>query len=402
MQKFLSLNLWAVFLPQFAFDYELESGKSSWSLTHTIMTPSFTFVHAGLYGVRGTYSDCFRNMWSKLRPWAIPSAVHLAVAHKLLGFVQDELKHNPGHSLLNSAPESSLSYRQSETWHGNDYLTRDLGNSAVVVDRDGLSLLQTAVLCSSNEPDSHRSAVVCFLSGISPRLKDQDMLYAIEHVPKADFKALLLQFPPGPLQLRSSVLFHSYRMETALLAEPQIFGPLWAVACRKAADNDTAEMLDVLLRRGENINGICGPYGTVLHAALAKHILGRGGNPEKLLSLLIQHGADPNSPGPDGNALEFVWKLANTVRDTNFIFARRYAPLIRYLIDRGAINRRTDPNGRVPSLESMLTFGTTMCLYRCGQELYVHERLLSGNMEEFHEDYRRAYDIHVRPRLPSA
>lgn len=390
------------FLPQFAFDYEVESGKSSWSLTHTVLTPLFTHLHIQHSTELRTGSGCICRHFPYLTTPRLLSGPHLAVVHMLLGFVQDELKHNPVHPLLNSAPETVLdTSEQPEMRSGSSYVGRGLSTSAVAVGRDRLSLLQTAVLCSTMHRGPRRSALVSFLASVSPRLKDQDLLYAIQGASVADIKTLLLQFPPGPLQLRSSIDFQGFGAGKARLAEPQFFGPLWAVALRNAADNDTVEILDVLLQRGENINGICGPYWTALHAALAKHFFSPDMILRGMLNLLIQRGADGNLPGRDGNALEYLWKRANT-HPVNFNRVSKYASHIRYLIDNGAINQRADPNGRVPSLESMLTFGTSKCLFDRRQEIYVHGRVVTGNKQEFDEDYRRAYDMYVRPRLPGA
>lgn len=227
------------------------------------------------------------------------------------------------------------------------------------------------------------------------------MLYAIETAPIADARALLLQFPPGPLLLRSSFVFQNYISEIKALAEPKILGPLWAVACRRVANNDTAEMLDLFLQRGENINGLCGPDGTALHAALAKHDSNRTIAQRDMLDLLMQRGADPNLPGPDGNVLEYLLKRANTHATHQFKYARGHTTLIRFPFDGVAINRRTDPNGRVRGLGLLLTFGATMPLFISGPEYYTYGRVLTIDMHGLKNDYRWAYNYHVETRMPA-
>ncbi|KIW92976.1 uncharacterized protein Z519_06825 [Cladophialophora bantiana CBS 173.52] len=158
-------------------------------------------------------------------------------------------------------------------------------------------------------------------------------------------------------------------------------------------------MLGMFLKCGENINRVYDLYSTALHAALAKYIFNDKGFPVEMLSLLLQRGAGLNSPGPDGNALEYLWKLANTRRHNKLGYAGRYGPLIRDLIDREAVNKRADPNGRVPSAELMLTLCTNMPLFNCGQENYTRGGVLPCEMKECGDDYRYAYDTYARLRL---
>jgi hypothetical protein len=132
------------------------------------------------------------------------------------------------------------------------------------------------------------------------------------------------------------------------------FLPLWEVAKREDAE-DTESVIDLFLRRGEDINAQCGPFGTALHSFL-KNVNERNRNYQsEVLQMLVRKGADVNAEGLKGKALEYIWMLANTSRHGKVKYARKYLEPLRDLINLGAVNMREDPNGMVPSVVRMMS-----------------------------------------------
>lgn len=249
----------------------------------------------------------------------------------------------------------------------------------------------------SERDHSHcrRSALVSFLTNISQRLRDRDLIYAVQHMPVADIKALLSRPPSGPLRPREEC--HS--------GEPS-YNPLRAVVHRKELDKDTIEILDIFLQRVADINSGCDPANrTALHCFVT--VDRHQSNAKEFLNVLIRRCADPSISIPDGNVLELLWEIANTTeifkysaryRD-EFERTQQYAPIIRCLIEAGAVNRRTDPNVQLPDLRSMLTFATTNHLFHFGRKQYLCCVVLTHNTKEGEEQYRHAYDTCVPSRL---
>lgn len=130
---------------------------------------------------------------------------------------------------------------------------------------------------------------------------------------------------------------------------------MWYIVIRTRSmfNDDLAELIDIFMRRGEDINAQCGPIGTALHSAL----LDVEPHPWffRKLELLIAKGANVNASGPLGTPLEFLWRLANTKASLGSVEDLKKA--IHWLMERGAVNNRCDPNGSIPSRERMLSFG---------------------------------------------
>lgn len=94
-------------------------------------------------------------------------------------------------------------------------------------------------------------------------------------------------------------------------------GPLWELARGDSLDGNFESMLDLLLARGEPLNQICGPGGTMLHALIIKSATFSNYNMQildylsvdvKRIRALIERGADVNAQGPRGKPLELVWR----------------------------------------------------------------------------------------------
>jgi len=126
------------------------------------------------------------------------------------------------------------------------------------------------------------------------------------------------------------------------------------------------------LRRGEDINAQCGPFGTALHSFLRGVDEGYRGHQFEMLQTLVRKGADVNAEGPKGKPLEYIWMLANTSRHGKMKYIRKYQKLLRDLINLGAVNMREDPNGMVPSVERMTSWPTEYySVYKEYQRFYL-------------------------------
>jgi hypothetical protein len=74
----------------------------------------------------------------------------------------------------------------------------------------------------------------------------------------------------------------------------------------------------------------------------------------KFVELLIEKGLDINRLGPHGNALEYLWQVANERVANETGGGLGFA--ICHLIDLGSVNHRQDPNSLVPSVDEIRDF----------------------------------------------
>lgn len=367
------------FLVEHAYEFEQGSGTSSWPLINTVMNQDFVMLHWEWCSLIGPGAGCVFGFSELSYPWLLSSGIHLAVVHKLLNFVEEAVRQNPACTEPTSDfAELALLYRSFFT------------------DKRNLDLLQTAILYSIDFASPERSDMVTFLAAVSPRLKDPDMLIALRKAPLRDVEALLTHFPVGPLRLQSLLMDPTNQLSGRHWDEPQTLGPLWEVSRRLGGGN--AKLLDLFIQRGENVNSLCGPDGTAAHSVVSNFVeqpLARIAH----LDLLISRGADLKTPGRDGNVLEYYWKAVNA--NVGW-FQYDHPSLVKYLIDHGLENRRPDPNGKVPSLETMLLFGSWHTWpdgEDYDQNYYRYGEYRPTDQAQFDDDYREAYDEHVRPRL---
>jgi hypothetical protein len=104
-------------------------------------------------------------------------------------------------------------------------------------------------------------------------------------------------------------------------------------------------MFDLFLRRGEDINGQCGPGGTAIKSLSQLPDIYR----EEMLDMLVRKGASVHVSGPNGNTLECVWKIANEQQISKpYTYATSYIGPIHRLIELGAVKRRRELNGIGP------------------------------------------------------
>jgi len=144
-------------------------------------------------------------------------------------------------------------------------------------------------------------------------------------------------------------------------AKTATFRPFWGVGRRNVVG--TAAIIDHLKDAREDINGICGPFGTVLHSFVDRLPMLPDSRSEKVLDLLLENGADVHVVGPYGNVLEFLWWRANCIG-----WKRKHKLSLRWffrrLIDAGAVNTRPGSNGVVPTREEMLAFAQDASYWR--------------------------------------
>lgn len=156
-----------------------------------------------------------------------------------------------------------------------------------------------------------------------------------------------------------------------------ILGPFWLIG-KRGWGTETAEMIDLFLKRGEDINEQQGPSGTAIHSQVDEAPTYSG----RLVELLVRKGANINRSGPQGNALEYLWRKFNTVGSRRWRKLREYGSAIRHLIGLGAVNSRPDPNGLVPSIDRMMTCDASWNEYLECRRYYLERHLKDGEVPD--------------------
>ena len=117
-------------------------------------------------------------------------------------------------------------------------------------------------------------------------------------------RMLLSTRPKRPILLHKNTLHVPVYLDDSqkdLNYQGENFGPLWELAKSNkfyyCSDKDYAEnMLDVLIERGESLNEVCGPGGTILHAIIIhlqyEHFLGL--SHLSMVQKLLRRGIDVN------------------------------------------------------------------------------------------------------------
>ena len=236
-----------------------------------------------------------------------------------------------------------------------------------------MSLLEIAIHHASLRPPVRPSQmrILKMLLEEYSHADDAEMIFALQHSSAEVVQALLAHWPDGKLTLKPNILrpdklFQREISRGGLLRvihEGLDIGPLWYIARRDSffsGEDTAAAFFELFMRRGENINGQCGPVGTALHSALlcfcsfSSRLRSSMPHPRWIFdhgmwNILIAKGADVNASGPFGTPLEFLWRLANTVEEPEYRNVKLWTSGIRWLITKGAKNSRPDPNGSVPS-----------------------------------------------------
>ena len=341
----------ALYMLHHALDVEQVVKLASYMSLQPGMSISFLRYHRFFWRERDAVCECFQDCPAPLHP------LHLAIAHGLEGYVKDFLSVTYKNNGPGSHEWDDIFYVET---NGDYHRPRKCPRSLQ------MSLLEFAIRHASKPSDipvSQTSIVALLLKQYS-HAHDAEMIVALQYSSAEVVKLLLRDWQDGKMILKSNLIDDDECLEKELsssgLSEicPDVsdVGPMWHVARRIHIDfHDDAELIDLFIRRGEDINAQCGPVGTALHSALLH--LARDAWDLGMGRRLVVKGANVNVSGPLGTPLELVWRLANTVRHRRYKNMQPYVQTIRWLIESGALNNRCDPNGSVPSRERMLSFG---------------------------------------------
>ena len=224
-------------------------------------------------------------------------------------------------------------------------------------------------------------------------MADYHTLMVIQKTSIETVKALLKYPIPTRLSIPCSLLAREHRKLLYLFDENNgivTYTLLGGFLHWSPGDTDrSSEVMDLLLARGEDINAVCSPLGTVLHNILDAMSFRYQNVIHRWESLMLK-GANIDVSGPFGNLLEFIWKLANTAGisrlykevDDDFVLdhdltnsrenVEGFRELLKYLLGKGLENKQLDPNGCIPTEQQMLAWGQNMQHF-CDCRIYYRE-----------------------------
>jgi hypothetical protein len=295
--------------------FEEDSQKSSFPLISSALSTDFVYGHQIAYGD----GEC---RWCCLPLRLVHEPIHLAIAHGWLRYVEDYLSVK-GRGMNRKVPN----VREVAVW----------------------------CACRKQHKSGYVKAVECddILAVVlkhHPLVKDDDVIAALIGGSPAALQILLQYRGPGKLCLKPSDS-HIEFSGRHVWKKGERYGPLWFIEERESSDSESEAIIDLLLERGEDINDLCGPLGSILHSHIQNQEF-RAMYNYKFVELLIDKGLDINRSGPQGNALEYLWQVANQ-RVENETGGEELGLAICHLIDLGSVNHRQDPNGLVPSVDEM-------------------------------------------------
>ncbi|KIW33020.1 uncharacterized protein PV07_04523 [Cladophialophora immunda] len=335
-----------------ASEYEETSATSSAPLLEALANSVFINLH-----LRMCHEACSWRVdeLSRVHNFRL-ELVHLVAAHGLHRYVKDHVE-----ELQKRQPAkypNSIVNRLLEMVH-----LKKTQDSAMAL--KWLKRVAVSSMVRYLGPPQDLFETTAFLLEQCPIVEDIEILAAVASRSIASLE-VLLKYRRGDISLLKVATedFPIYLGGFATLLQGEDFGPLVALGDRVGRDDDvlledTQEVLAMLMHRGVQVNASCGSLGGVLHYII-KSLLERSVfTPISVhpIDLLLEKGADINQLGSQGTPLELLWKLANTWEVESTIGVGRSRELLRALIDRGAVNRRRDPNGLVPSVIQMRLFG---------------------------------------------
>ncbi|OAL26100.1 hypothetical protein AYO20_10234 [Fonsecaea nubica] len=335
--------------------YEKTSATSSYPLIETLAGSFFLDLHLD------PCNACQRcgglRLLSEADKFKV-ELVHLAAVHDMCRFVEDvvrELQERQVTKYSKDIVDRFLEMIYPSKAHASGKALRILKKAAV---KSQFSLV--LALAVHDIPDS-----VYFLLEQCLIVEDIEITAAICYcLPR--LLRLLLKYHPGDITSLKHDQFEVglYLAWISDYPEGNVCWPLLAFAhaasvypgTRKNYVRDAQETLVMLIDRGVQVDGTCGPLGGVLHY-IARPLTHGMNITVQIIDLLVGRGVNINQLGPQGTPLELLWKLANTEKypDKSHTYSCRM--LMRALIDRGAVNTRKDPNGLVPSVIQMRLFG---------------------------------------------
>ncbi len=361
----------ALFMLHHTAEVEQNLGLPSYDMLQPGMSDSFLYYHRLYWALRDLICACFQYCPQPLHP------LHLAIAHGLDGYVK---------GFLSKIGEKSLHGKHKwDDWYYLEVQDSFFRPGVRTQTSFRISLLEFAIHHASKHfhNGTFQVRIVAILLDHNPCVHDAEMISALQMASAEVVQLLLPHWPDGKIVLEQDPLGSddgleretSYSGLSKFCQEKFNVGPMWYIARRGRYETfleDNGELIDLFLQRGEDINDQCGPLGTALHGALLR--LSQYDSNPTMQKLLVEKGADVNASGPLGTPLEFVWRLANTVRRGKYRYVTPFMTAIHWLIGNGAVNNQRDPNGSVPSREQMLSFGTSgMEAYRESQRLYRGE-----------------------------
>ena len=343
----------ALYMLHHAIEVEQVLGVPSYKILQAGMSDSFVCYHRHYWALRDGGCACFHSCPEPLHP------LHLAIGHGLDGFVRD--------FLLVFCERTTQGSRE---WDSVFHLEVNWSSTFASLDTDPatfqMSLLEFAIYHARNHGASQTRIVATLLEKY-PHAQDVEMRFALRHSSAEVVRLLLAHWPDGKTIFKLDTLRcdKDFDKEVSRCGLSEYLqggfdiGPMWYIARRPNFEEDNAELVDLFIRRGEDINGQCGPVGTALHGSLLQLSHLSLGSNINMCMILLAKGADVNASGPFGTPLEFVWRMANTVKHVKYKYVYRWPRAIQWLIENGAVNNRCDPNGFVPGMEQMLAFGTS-------------------------------------------
>ena len=206
----------------------------------------------------------------------------------------------------------------------------------------------------------HQFIVRLIEHGARPGTKD--IIFCLEFGQKCTLEKLLETWPSGRIELNRDEVYAPFALYNPNdTYNGEAVGPLWELA-RMSWKVDYETMLDYLLGRGEDINAICGPRGTMLHALIIRcgerEVVGlfdSGWFPD-MVKPLIKRGVNVDVSGTWGTPLQMVWKMLRycdpSGEDKKPLQERTQAMMI-LLRDHGANCEWVEPDGTVVTKEDI-------------------------------------------------
>ena len=366
----------ALFMLDHASTVERSASISSYSVIQAGMTISFLQLHAYHWSFLGPDKCKHCRFGYNLPNPAHP--LHLAVTHGLNLYVSDFLTSNEDRLL----PETYTRRRRSALYFKSQYDTQSTDRVDVRSRHQRVELLEFAVFYA-DDPSMVSSI-------LTTRKQDVDaaLVTALSEGKSLDVIQCLLQnkAASGPIILSppnleysdafqdqpdddddddddddsdegsKNIQINTWNYPHSLATQPNV-GPLWIVArCHiYQSFHDLEKIIDLFLSQGEDINGICGPFGTALHAAVSKP------DPPnsflRLMTILLERGADINASGPLGTPLDLFWM---TLRSKSLAQRQRYGieycDIVKAYIDYKRLDNLPHPESGLPTAEQMIGF----------------------------------------------
>ena len=358
-----------LFLPRHATAFERQCKRSSYPLLRAALSSAYVKQHVEAWTKRESFEVCSpNNFFSGSKTVDVLEPEQLAVAHELLFYVQQYLREVVRTVDAQPVRATLMPWTSAFQILG---LPRSRKEDRDIPDRTGIRWL--AIHCACEHPTPTQSDILKAVLKADPAVDDTELLFVLRRAGLNELQTVLSCVPPGRLVLWSTEDYGRGHQEGEVFPwkfpSKRKFGPLWELAKRDVTE-ETETMFDLFLRRGEDINNICGPAGTAIHSALLELPYSYH---EEMLEMLIRKGASVHVSGPNGNALEFVWELANKYpHGKPHKYAVVYISIIHRLIELGAVNKRRDPNGMVPPVERMMEFFHDNDHFEECQRYYLH------------------------------